>query len=130
MTIMGGQFTTGFKNASKETGIPGTEEEADIFGSAMAIIAPGITNMKKEHGGILPGITLPDRVDPLLINFILISHPGEWKKAIIILFWLFSFPQQKLTLHFLNKTRTVFSPSQSPPKYRLLLLSLSSFLHL
>jgi hypothetical protein len=90
MTITGGQFITGIKNASKETGIPGTGEEEDIFGYAMATIATGITGMKKEHGGILPGIILPGPFDHLLINFYLII--SSWKKSrnkIIMALFLF-----------------------------------------
>jgi hypothetical protein len=80
MIITGDPFTTGIKNASKETGIPGTGEEEDIFGCAMVTIATGITNMKKEPGGILPGIILPGRVDHLLI-FYLKHHSGEMEKS-------------------------------------------------
>jgi hypothetical protein len=66
MIITEDPFTVGIKNVGKETGIPGTEEEEDIFGCAMVTIATGITNMKKEHGGTLPGIILPGRVDHFL----------------------------------------------------------------
>ena len=52
------QYTILFKTASAENGIPGTVDVVDTFGVVIIIHAYGNINMKREPGGILPGITL------------------------------------------------------------------------
>jgi len=63
MTTTEGLFIATFKTVSKETGIHGTEDEVAISGFVMVIIAFGIIDQKKGHGGILHGPILQELVD-------------------------------------------------------------------
>jgi len=63
MTIMVGLLIIGFKNVSKGNGIHGMEKGEAIFGFVMDIAVFGIIGLRKEHGGILPGIILSGPVD-------------------------------------------------------------------
>jgi hypothetical protein len=82
MIITVGQFIPGIKIVNKETGILGTENGADTFGHVMDTIVFGITDLKKEPGGILPGIILPEFADYQFVIFILISHLMKLQRAV------------------------------------------------
>lgn len=66
MMVMEEQYTTMFKTASAENGIPGTVHVVDTFGYVIVTRAYGNINMKKGPGGILPGTTLHDHVKKII----------------------------------------------------------------
>jgi len=67
MIIMAVRSILFFRIAGKETGIHGMEDGVVTFGHVTDTIAFGNTELKKETGGISPGIILPEDIDDLLL---------------------------------------------------------------